>query len=105
MPRGIPYAANEEDRRALAMGLSFSLPAAELADRMGVPERTLRRHYPDVFTEAELKVGRRCIPEPTPEQRDFVRFAASRGAPHTDIAPLIGYSKGTLRKYFAHELR
>ena len=71
---------------------------------MGVPERTLRRHYPDVFGEAALKGGRPTF-EPTPEDRELVRFAASRGAPHTEIAPLIGCSKGTLRKYFRHELR
>ena len=34
-----------------------------------------------------------------------MRFAASRGTPHTDIASLIGCSKGTLRKHFAWELK
>jgi hypothetical protein len=58
----------------------------------------------DVFWEAEQMVGRRTF-EPTLEQRDFVRFAASGGTPHTDIAPLIRGGKGTLRKYYARELR
>jgi hypothetical protein len=104
MSRGIPYIPNERDRTTVSVGLSWAFPINEIADRMGVPERTLRRHYPDAFRQAELKVGR-PTDQPTPEEREFVRFAASKGVPHTEIAPLIGCSKGTLRKYFAHELR
>jgi hypothetical protein len=72
VPRGIRYTPNEQDGTVLAVGLSLALPVREIADRMGVPERTLRRHHAGAFRNAELKVGRPTY-QPTPEEREFVR--------------------------------
>ena len=46
---------------------------------MGVPERTLRKHHPDVFRAAELKVGRPTY-QPTSEEREFVHSQRRRAS-------------------------
>jgi hypothetical protein len=76
----------------------------QIADRIGVPERTLRRHYPDVFKAAEPQEGRRAF-QPTSEQRVLVTLAAALGTPHDDIAAILKCSEKTVEKYFAEELK
>jgi AcrR family transcriptional regulator len=74
-----------------------------VAEHIGIPERTLRRHYPGVFAAAELRDGRKPF-EPTEQQRMIVRMAAGVGYPHAEIATLVGVSRGTMAKYFREEL-
>jgi hypothetical protein len=74
-----------------------------VAAEIGIPERTLRRHYPLVFEAAELRDGRKPF-EPTEQQRTIVRMAAGFGYPHAKIATLINVSKGTVEKYFREVL-
>jgi hypothetical protein len=104
MPKGIPYLANDCDRLRLEDGLAYRIPVQQIADRIGVLERTLRRHYPDVFRAAGLHDGRKPF-QPTEEQRKIVMLAAGVGLPHDRIALLIGCGERTLEKYFVHELQ
>jgi hypothetical protein len=103
MPKGKLYLANDCDRLRLEDGLAYRLPVPQIADRIGVPERTLRRHYPEVFKAAEPKEGRRAF-QPTAEQRVLVTLAAALGTPHDDIAAILKCSEKTVEKYFAEEL-
>jgi hypothetical protein len=103
MPRGTVYPPNDRDRTWLAAGLAFSVPVERIAEVMGVAERTLRRHYADLFKAAALKDGPKPL-APTEAQRTIVALAAAIGTPHEDIGKLIGISETTLRRYFRHEL-
>lgn len=103
MPRGIRYQPNDHDRLRLAECLAWGVPVRRVAAEIGIPERTLRRHYPHVFEAAELKDGRKPF-EPTEQQRTIVKLAAGVGYPHAEIARRIGVSKGTVEKHCREEL-
>jgi hypothetical protein len=75
VPRGIRYTASEHDRRALAIGRSFGLAVGEIAWRMGVPERTLHRHYAGVFKDASWKSA---VPPFSPRQSSGISCTSRR---------------------------
>ena len=104
MPKGIRYRPNECDRLRLSDGLAYAIPVHRIAEQLGVPERTLRRHYSDVFRAAELNDGRPAF-SPTEENRKVVLLGAGVGIPHREIARMVGCSSRTLDKYFRDELR
>jgi hypothetical protein len=104
MPKGKPYLTNDCDRLRLEDGLAYRIPIHQIAERIGVPERTLRRHYPDVFEAAALEDGRKQF-QPTDAQREIVMLAAGVGIPHDRIARSIGCGERTIEKHFVDELK
>jgi len=71
---------------------AYRILLQQIADRIGVSEPTLRRHYPEAFKAAELNEGRPAF-QPTPEQRKLVIQLAGIGIPHNQIVSFLSCSE------------